>query len=378
VSAPVGRTESGGPRATEVPVNIPGAPYAVHIAPGALDRVGEIVAPPETGQSAVVIADDTTADLFGHRVTEALHQAGWRPALVTVSPGEHSKQLATAGRLYEELADARIDRASTVFALGGGVVGDLAGFVAATYLRGVPFVPLPTTLLAQVDSSVGGKVAVDLPRGKNLVGAFHQPRAVVADPETLRSVDKRQFSAGMAEVVKHAAIADGALFDALEEHAERLPDFEPSRLADVVATNCRIKAAIVTQDPQERAGTRAVLNYGHTVGHAIERAAAGWQVLHGEAVAVGMVAEARAAIALELSDPEMGDRLAALLGRLALPTSLPSSQVDVELAEAALRSDKKVVRGYLASPVVPEIGTVEMTDRLPIEELIAAMREALS
>lgn len=358
-------------------MNIPGAPYAVHIVPGGLDLVGEIVPPPEAGQSAVVIADDTTADLFGHRVTETLEQAGWRPRLVTVPPGEDSKQLAIAGPIYEELAEAKIDRASTVFALGGGVVGDLAGFVAATYLRGIPFVPLPTTLLAQVDSSVGGKVAVDLSRGKNLVGAFHQPRAVVADPETLHSLDKRQLSAGMAEVVKHAAIADGALFDALENHAERLLDLEPSRLADVVATNCRIKAAIVTQDPEEHTGMRAVLNYGHTVGHAIERAAAGWQVLHGEAVAVGMVAEARAAIALGLSHPETSGRLAALLGRLALPTSLAANQVDVEVAEAALRSDKKVVRGYLASPVVPEIGTVEVTDRLPIEGLIAAMREAL-
>ncbi len=372
------REELGGPSMTEVLVGIPGAPYTVHIGPGALDLVGRLVPPAAAGQSAAVIADGTTAGLFGERVAEALEQAGWRPHLASVPPGEQSKTLETAAGLYGRLIRAEIDRASTLFALGGGVVGDLAGFVAATYMRGLSFVSLPTTLLSQVDSSVGGKVGVDLPEGKNLIGAFHQPSAVVADPETLSSLDRRQISAGMAEVVKHAAIADSDLFVELEQHTDELLALDPVRLTDVVARNCRIKASVVTQDPEERTGIRAVLNYGHTVGHAIERAATGWQLLHGEAVAIGMVVEAQAAARLGLSRPETGQRLQQVLTRLDLPTTAASGQVDMELAEAALHSDKKVIRGSLTSPVVPEIGKVETTEKLLIGELVASMREAIA
>jgi 3-dehydroquinate synthase len=207
---------------TEVLVEIHGAPYTDHIGPVALDLVGRPVPPSAAGQRAAAIADETTEKLFGQRVVAALEQAGWRAHPTSVPSGEQSKTLDTAGRLRERLSQAGIDRASTVCALGGGLVGDLAGSVAATCMKGVPFVPLPTTLLPQTDSSVGGKVGVNLPRGKNLTGAFHQPFAAVADPETLRSLDRRQVSAGMAEVVKHAAIADSALFAELEWHAEEL------------------------------------------------------------------------------------------------------------------------------------------------------------
>ncbi len=361
---------------TEVPVPIPGSPYIVHVAPGALDRVGQIVPPPVPGQGAALVADGTTAELFGQRVEAALDATGWRVCLLVVPPGEGSKTLDVAGGLHQRLTEAGIDRASTVFALGGGVIGDLAGFVAATYRRGISFVPLPTTLLAQVDSSVGGKVGVDLPQAKNVVGAFHQPSAVVADPESLQSLDPRQTRAGMAEVVKHAVIADAALFHELEQHADRLMSLDLAWMTDVVARNCRIKATVVTQDPEERTGVRAVLNYGHTVGHAIERAAADWQLLHGEAVAIGMVAEARAAARLGLSHPDVPHRVERLLQRLGLPTATPSDQVDADLAEAALQSDKKIIRGRLASPVVPQIGKAEVTEKLTIEELAASIRDA--
>lgn len=363
---------------TEVPVGIPGASYTVHVAPGALDLVGRLVPPPAAGQAAAVIADETTAGLFGERLTRALGQAGWRPHLTAVAAGERSKTLDTVGALGEWLAGVGVDRGSTVFGLGGGVVGDLAGFVAATYMRGLPFVPLPTTLLAQVDSSVGGKVGVDLPQGKNLIGAFHQPSAVVTDPETLSSLDSRQVSAGMAEIVKHAAIADAGLFADLERDAAGLLALDPARLTEVVARNCRIKASLVVQDPEERTGVRAVLNYGHTVGHAVERAATGWQLLHGEAVAIGMALEAQTAVRLGLAHPETAQRLAELLARLDLPTGPPSGRIDPELAETALRSDKKVIRGSLMLPIVPEIGKVELTAKLLLAELIASLREALA
>jgi 3-dehydroquinate synthase len=316
-----------------------------------------------------VIADETTGRLFGPHVLAGLEAAGWRPCLLTVPPGEGSKTLAVASDLYGRLADCGLDRASTVFALGGGVVGDLGGFVAATYLRGIDFVTLPTTLLAQVDSSVGGKVGVDLPCAKNLVGAFHQPRAVVIDPETLASLPEREYGAGLAEVVKHAAIADAGLFEQLSRDADRVRQRDPALMTDIVAANCRIKARVVVRDPEERTGVRAVLNFGHTLGHALERGAAGWGLLHGEAVAVGMVAEARVAARLRLSESQVPVQLAELLGRLGVPTQAPPGGVDVACALRALRADKKIVRGSLKLPVVPRIGEATLSEAVSVDEL---------
>jgi len=361
-----------------VPVDVPGAEYVVHVGEGALRHVGRIVPPPGPGRAAAVVADDTTAGLFGEQVIGALAEADWRPRLVAVRAGEASKTLETTAYLYERLAEGGIDRGSAVFALGGGVVGDLAGFAAATYLRGVAFVPLPTTLLAQVDSSVGGKVGVDLPRAKNLVGAFHQPTAVVADPATLRTLPKRQVAAGMAEVVKHAAIADAALFRELEERATDVLALDTALLTRIVAANCRIKASVVARDPLERGGLRAVLNYGHTIGHALERAAASWSLLHGEAVAVGMVAEARAAARLGLVGSEAGERLAALLAAFGLPLKVPRGGVDPNAAQAALAADKKIVSGGLTLPIVPGIGSVELRGDVPVAALAEELQRILA
>jgi 3-dehydroquinate synthase len=361
----------------EVTVRLPSRPYTIHVGPRALAQVGELVPPPAEGQAAAVVADETTAALFGPSVMARLAAAGWRPHQATVAPGEGSKTLATAGELWGQLAAAGLDRASAVFAVGGGVIGDLAGFVAATYMRGIDFVTVPTTLLAQVDSSVGGKVGVDLPQAKNLVGAFHQPRAVVADPEALSSLPDRQFAAGLGEAVKHAAIADADLFARLWDEADQVLGREPSLLAEIVACNCEIKASVVCRDPEERTGVRAVLNYGHTIGHALERGCSGWALLHGEAVAIGMVAESRAAARLGLSDREVPSRLEALLGRLGVPTLAPRTGIDLDRAIRALRADKKIVRGKLALPVVPAIGSVELTDVVPVEELVTEMEGLL-
>jgi len=354
----------------QVAVPLADRPYTIHVGSGALARLGELVQPATEGQSAAVVADETTGALFGGRVADSLERGGWRCRLLTVPPGEASKTLAVAEHLWAALADAGMDRVSVVFALGGGVIGDLAGFVAATYMRGIDFVTVPTTLLAQVDSSVGGKVGVDLPQAKNLVGAFHQPRAVVVDPDTLTSLPDRHFAAGLGEVVKHAAIADANLFDTLGREADRVRARQTSLLGDIVARNGEIKASVVSRDPEERSGLRAVLNYGHTVGHAIERGARAWELLHGEAVAVGMIAEAKVAARLGLSDAEVPAQLEALLLRLGVRTSLAGTEVNVDLAVRALRTDKKIVVGALALPVVAAIGSVEMTNAVSVDELV--------
>jgi len=350
-------------------VDLPGQGYPIHLGPGVLVLSGGLLPASRPGQLAAVIADETTAALYADGLAAGLRDGGWEPSLSTISPGESSKTLATAERLYGALADAGADRGSTVFALGGGVVGDLAGFVAATYMRGIDFVTVPTTLLAQVDSSVGGKVGVDLPRAKNLVGAFHQPTAVLVDTLTLGTLPERQFSAGMAEVVKHAAIADGRLFEELTRSAAAVRAREPGLLTEIVARNCEIKASVVVQDPQERTGARAVLNYGHTLGHALERGAASWGVLHGEAVAVGMIGEAQVAARRGLSAPELPERLRRLLAALGAPTRLSSEQIDLDAARRALAADKKIRGGALLLPVVPSLGHVELTEAIAPAEL---------
>lgn len=357
-----------------VEVPLPGAEYTIHVGPGALERVGALVPPPSPGRAAAVIGDGTTGELFGATVRDALVEAGWRPTLTAVAPGEDSKCLAKAEELYGVLADGGLDRSSTVFALGGGVVGDLAGFVAATYMRGIAFVTLPTSLLAQVDSSVGGKVAVDLPQGKNLVGAFHQPAAVVVDTAALGSLPPRQLSAGWAEVIKHAAIADAGLFAELEARADCLLELEVEDLTEIVARNCRIKAAVVADDPQELTGRRAILNFGHTLGHAVERGAATWGLLHGEAVAVGMVGEARVAARLGLAPPEVAERIGHLVGAAGLPVTVDGDNIDLELALRALWADKKVRAGRLTLPVVSQVGQVYVRDDVGIEDLAVELR----
>lgn len=358
-------------------VELPGRPYTIHIGPQALAGAGEMVPPYRAGQAAAVLADETTGGLFGEELLAGLRAGGWRPDLVTIPPGESSKTLAMAGELCGRLADLGLDRGSAVFALGGGVVGDLGGFVAATYMRGIDFVTVPTTLLAQVDSSVGGKVGVDLPQAKNLVGAFHQPRAVLIDPGTLASLPERQFAAGLAEVVKHAAIADAGLFDELGRSADGVLAREPERLAEIVARNCEIKASVVTRDPEERTGLRAVLNYGHTIGHAVERGAAAWGLLHGEAVAVGMVVESRVAARRGLSQEAVPRRLKALLEALRVPTTVERTGIDLALAVRALRADKKIVGGALLLPVAPTLGRAELTSAVSVDDLASEMEDLL-
>jgi len=363
------------PGPIEIPVELGEDSYTIHIGEGLLDAIGTIVAPDQAGQRAAVITDDNIEELYASVVAGSLEEAGWEVCSLAVPSGEGSKTLAGAGQLCEQLAEAGLDRSSVVFAVGGGMVGDLAGFVAAVYMRGLDFVQVPTSLLAQVDASVGGKVAVDLPQAKNLVGAFYQPQAVIIDTNTLQTLPDKQLRSGLGEVIKHAAIADEAMFGYLEENIGRLSEGNAVSLKYVLARNCQIKAEVVAADPYEQ-GRRAVLNFGHTIGHALERAAPRWQLSHGEAVAVGMIAESEVAAEKGLSEVSVVQRLQQLIAQAGLQVDL--SEVDLLQARAAMSVDKKVRGQRLRLPVVPRIGDVTLTDQIQLADLGAALEQLLA
>ncbi len=354
-----------------VAVDLSEGAYAIHVREGLLGELGALCPAGEAGVRAAVVSSDNIADLYGEAVLASLSEGGWEPTLLTVPDGERSKSLGELSRLYEGLVQAGVDRGGCVFALGGGVVGDLAGFAAATYLRGIDLVHLPTSLLAQVDSSIGGKTAVDLPQGKNLVGAFYQPRMVISDVGALKTLPEEEFRSGLAEIIKHACCFDAEMFEHLSRHSQDVLALDGPTLEYLVARNCQIKADVVTQDPLDT-GVRAVLNYGHTVGHAIERAAGEWELRHGEAVALGIVAESRIAHWLGLSDADTATRQQQLVAQYGLPVSLPG--LDYERAASALHRDKKIVNGRLRLPLVPAIGRFEIIEDVPLELLERALR----
>ncbi len=360
---------------TTIPVALADARYEITVGCGVLDEVGALWPPREPGVRAALVTTDRIAPLLAKRTTEALRAGGWEPHLLVVPDGEASKSLAVLGELYEGMAAAGLDRGGTVFALGGGVVGDLAGFAAATWMRGIDLVNLPTTLLAQVDSSIGGKTAIDLSGGKNLVGAFHQPVAVVSDVGTLATLPPAEMRSGLGEIIKHACCFDAEMFALLERRAGGTLADDTAALEYLVSRNCQIKAGIVEEDPHEQ-GVRAVLNYGHTVGHALERAAEGWSLRHGEVVGAGIVAESRLAAWLGVSDEETALRQERLVAAWGLPTSV--SGIDEEAALAALARDKKIVSGRLRLPLVPEVGSFRIVEDVSIDLLRRAVRSVLA
>jgi 3-dehydroquinate synthase len=281
--------------------------------------------------------------------------------VIELPDGEEHKTTATLGMLYDRLLEAGIERRSPIVALGGGVVGDVAGFAAATLLRGLPIMQVPTTLLAQVDAAIGGKTGVNHGAGKNLIGAFHQPCAVLADVDVLRTLPRREYVAGLAEVVKYGLIGDAALFVALERELDALLQLETAPLVRVIAGCVRQKAAVVAADEREVAGGRAVLNFGHTVGHGVEALTEYRRFLHGEAVAIGMVAACRVSHALGLCAPDLVTRVQALLGRAGLPTELPTELRGPQLA-VAMRTDKKMAGGRVRFVAIEDIGRTRFVD----------------
>jgi 3-dehydroquinate synthase len=348
-------------RPDEIRVDLGARAYSVVVGTGLLPELGErLAALGLTGRCAIV-TNETVGALYLAPVEESLRGAGFEPIVVTVPDGESHKSRASLDRIYDRLLPMGIDRRTPLVALGGGVVGDLTGFAAATLLRGVPVVQVPTTLLAQVDAAIGGKTAINHPAGKNLVGAFHQPRLVVADVATLRTLPERELLAGLAEVVKYGVIGDARLFGRLEDQAPALLAREPDVLVAAVTASARQKAAVVAADEREEGGERAVLNFGHTVGHALEAVTDYRRYLHGEAVAVGMVAAARVSHALGVCDAEVGTRIERLLSGLGLPTAVPAELRTPALA-AAMQRDKKSRSGRIRFVAVETIGRTRFVD----------------
>jgi len=335
------------------------ASYDILIAPGLLQQLDKILPRYCPAAAYALITDSHVGKLYGEDLVTRLSGIGYRAELFTFPAGEWNKTRDTWASLSDRMLAARLGRDCAVIALGGGVVNDVGGFVAATYLRGVPLVQVPTTLLAMIDSSIGGKTGVDVPAGKNLLGAFHQPRVVVADPELLGSLSSVQLAAGLAEAVKHGAIADAEYFAFLEtEYAAIFAKHAPA-LERVVRRSVEIKAEVVAQDEREN-GKRAILNFGHTVGHAIE-ATSKYEVLHGEAVAIGMVYEGRIAETLGIAAAGTAGRIKAVLERLHLPVERPdASRVDELIA--AMRNDKKVRAGEIRFALPRAIGIAHGDD----------------
>ena len=346
--------------------------YGIRVEPGCLGALGKTARSFCPSRSAVVVTDPKIGQLYAQAALSSLRASGLTAALVTIPAGERYKSLATTARLYREFLTARLDRGSLTLALGGGVIGDVAGFAAATYLRGISFFQVPTTLLAQVDSSVGGKVGVNLPAGKNLVGAFHQPRGVLVDPLTLRTLPRREVRAGLAEVIKHGIIYDREYFGFLRENMGPILDLDPDLITRAIHRSCEIKAQVVAQDERE-SGLREILNFGHTIGHAVEAAAGYGRYRHGEAVAIGMVGEALIAERSGTAERGVVEAIRRTLAAAGLPTTL-SGRVSLDAVLASLAVDKKTRRGKVKFVLPTTIGTVVRTDDIEPQLVIDALQ----
>lgn len=355
----------------EVNVNLPAGGYTIHIIAGGLERLGTFARQMTLGNRALVVADANVAPLYGERAVASLQQAGIGAELAVLPPGEESKSLAAVEVLYSKAIACGLDRQSPIIAVGGGVVGDVTGFVAATYLRGVPFIQVPTTLLAQVDSSVGGKVAINHPAGKNLIGAFYQPRLVLSDPDVLTTLPARELAAGLAEVVKCGIIADAPFFAYLRDNCAGILAREQAILGEVIRRSCEIKAAVVEEDEKENR-RRMILNFGHTIGHAVEAATDFARYNHGEAVAIGMCGAARLSNLLGCCGPDTVQDIAALLARFGLPATASGCRSEELLAYLA--RDKKSIGGAVHWIIVGEIGRVVISSDVPQK----AVRQVLS
>ena len=350
-----------------LPVSLGDRSYDIHIAPGRLDDTGKLcqqVLPRAT--RLAVVTDDTVGGLYAHRLLQSLWARGYTASVISLPAGEQTKSLYNLGVLYDSFMEMGLTRTDAVVALGGGVVGDLAGFAAATILRGVDFVQVPTTLLAQVDSSVGGKVAIDLPAGKNLAGAFWQPRLVVMDPEVLDTLEDKTFSDGMAEVIKYGCIRDAAFFRVLEKTPSRRAVME--NIESVLYTCCDLKRAVVEKDERDT-GERMVLNFGPTLGHAYEKAGHYETWTHGQAVAAGMCLAARLGAALGVTPAGVPERVEALVSAFGLPTRIPCTQADYA---AAVGLDKKGTGEQITLVLLEDLGRAVL-HRMSKRELLGLL-----
>lgn len=347
--------------------------YDITIRPGVLDEIGRYVQALGFSGRIGIVTNPAIGRRYARRVMRSLKGGGYLPRLITVPEGEKAKSLRWVAAILDRLAADRFERGSALIALGGGVIGDLTGFAAAVYLRGIAFVQVPTTLVAQVDSSVGGKTGVNHALGKNLIGAFHQPRLVLVDPQTLHTLPAREWKAGLAEVIKYGVIADAELFAYLEQNVSALLRREEDAIVHVVARSCEIKAGVVMQDERE-SGLRRILNYGHTVGHALEALGGYRALIHGEAVAIGMAQEAALARQTGLCEERVVGRQRELIRAAGLPVDLP--RVTFTRLWDAMRHDKKVAQGRIHCVFPTRIGEVVVRplERAVVQAWFAGLR----
>ncbi len=360
------------PRMRTVTVPLGERSYSISIGSKLLAQLGSECQKLTLGRRCAVISDTNVARRYSKHALRSLTAAGFEPLLVKIPAGERAKRIQMVERCYEQLAKHRLERKSFIVALGGGVVGDLAGFVAASYLRGIDFVQVPTTLLAQVDSSVGGKVGVNLKAGKNLVGAFHQPRLVLCDVDTLATLPQRELRAGLAEVIKYGIIYDRAFFERLEGNLPQLLKLDSETLAGVVARCCEIKAEVVGKDERE-SGLRAILNFGHTVGHALEAISGYGKYLHGEAISIGQVAAARLSNAFAGLPADEATRIENAFTQAGLPVNVRLKQPDLVRLARAMQLDKKVSGGDVRFVLARRIGEVVWGQKVSLEDVIKAI-----
>jgi len=344
----------------KVSVRLGSNSYNIHIGPGLLAQTGQKLKEIGFSGKLVIITDPTVKRLYGNSLQQSLAGSGFEVLIIEVPEGEEQKSLETAGKLYHELTDVYTERTTPILALGGGVIGDLAGFVAATYMRGVPLIQIPTTLLAQGDSSIGGKVAVNHGQLKNKIGAFYHPRLTISDISTLKTLSTRELSDGLAEIIKHGVIQDREFFSYLEENLAKIKSLDEPVLERVISHSAEIKVGVVEKDELDL-GLRNILNYGHTVGHAIETVSE-LKVWHGEAVAIGMLAEARIANKLGVLDQSETVRLKNLIATAGLPTRLPGLQLEKLIQ--AMKHDKKILQGKIRFVLPKSIGEVFITEEV--------------
>ena len=358
----------------KVKVRIGSNSYEIWISSGILRQLGHWLKQNQFTDKLVIITSPPVKSLYGDTLKKSLTRWGFRVTTLLVPEGEEQKSLETAGRLYRELSDFHAERTTPILALGGGVIGDLAGFVAATYLRGVPLVQIPTTLLAQVDSSIGGKVALDHDQLKNKIGAFYQLRLVVSDTATLLTLPAEELSDGLAEVIKYAVIRDKGFFTYLEENIDKVTSPDGEVIEEVIFRSAQIKAEIVEKDERDL-GLRNILNYGHTVGHAIETVS-DFKVGHGQAVAIGMLTAGRIATKLGVFSKDEQIRLKQLIQRAGLPTEIPNLNIDRIIQ--AIEHDKKIIRGKVRFILPKSIGNVLISDEVTpslIEQVLVGGNE---
>jgi len=353
--------------------------YPVFVGYGLLDKLGEKMKKAALSGTATVISDENVFSLYGSKVEGFLKDADFVVNSFVVPPGEETKNMDYAIKIYDFLVEHRAERDDIIIALGGGMIGDLAGFVAATFLRGMPWVQMPTSLVAMVDASIGGKVGVNHPEGKNLIGAFYQPTLVLADPQALTTLPQRELVSGWAEVSKHGIILDKEFFEFLETNVNRLTKLEPEALTRAVARSAAIKAQVVNQDEKEREGKRTMLNYGHTIAHGLEAATQYKCFLHGEAVAIGMMGAAKLSQRLGLLPSVIVERQRALLQKFGLPTSLPAMRSNLKLSLAgvtrAMELDKKMKGKAIRWVLLQDIGRTVIRSDVPQKEVLAVLQE---